>query len=273
VNKKVCFIGLFVSLMLLVGSATAQDFSRFSASSTGSGSVNHAAKSAPGAPKYCSPCLFYGGDWNVADPNWTILVDGDNASFAGQAAMYTPFSVPAGKTWTVTSVFANVGFINFNKMDPAKPEWSINSGVKSGSGGKVIAHGASAGTAKATGRTANSTVGEVTEYTVLVKLRKPVILKGGTKAKNYWESVVPPCTNTNDQNCATAESFQTDTYNNATTGRGAHAVGKTPKQQNFLNAPGLGATYLPINEAFCSSNGTLPFACDWFSAGVAGTSN
>jgi hypothetical protein len=272
VKKTLCFTGLFASLMLLVGSATAQDSSRFFASAIGRGSVNNAAKNVPGAPKYCSPCLFYGGDWNDADPNWTILVNGDNPSFGGPAAMYTPFTVPAGKTWTVTSIFSNVGFINFNKMDPAKPEWSLNSGVKSGSGGKVIAHGATAGTAKATGRTANSTIGPVTEYTVLVKLRKPVILKSGTKSKNYWESVVPPCTNTNDQNCASAVSFLTDTYNNATTGRGAHAVGKTPKQLNFLNASAFGATFTPINEAFCTSNGTMAFACDWFSAGVAGTS-
>lgn len=269
-KKMLCFTALCAALMLLTGLASAQQaFPLSHTSSTGVGTIhNPPLKSPPGPPAYCKPCLLYGGDWNDTASTWVIFANGDVPSFGGPATIWSPVPVPAGKTWTVTGIFSNTGFININKMDPSKPEWSINKGVKVGSAGKVIAHGHTKGTSKATGRSASSGAGQVTEYTVFVKLPKAVVLKAGA----YSESVTPPCTNTSDSSCSTALYYESDTFNNATTGRGAHNFGKEGKGLNFQNATAFGENFIAINEAYCSSVGFQPFACDWMSAGVVGTS-
>ena len=57
-------------------------------------------KSAP--PSYCKPCLFYAGDFdsNASDANG--LANEVDVLVSTGAAVYTPFIVPQGKTWTVT---------------------------------------------------------------------------------------------------------------------------------------------------------------------------
>jgi hypothetical protein len=270
VKKMLCFTALCAALMLLTGMAAAQqEFSLAHTASTGVGTIhNPPLKSAPGAPAYCKPCLLYGGDWNDTSTDWVLFANGDLPAFAGPINVFSPVPVPKGKTWTVTALFSNTGFIGINKMDPAKPEWAINKGVKMGSGGTVVAHGKTIGTAKATGRSATSGAGPVTEYTVFVKLPKPVVLKAGT----YWETVTPPCTNTKDSSCANTLYYESDTFNNATTGRGAHNFGAEPKGLNFQNGAGAGINWIQLNASYCTSNMFKGFACDWISAGVVGTS-
>jgi hypothetical protein len=184
--------------------------------------------------------------------------------------MYTPFSVPEGKTWIVTALFANVGFIGVNKMDPPKPEWSINSGMHAGSSGQVIASGSTRGTAKPTGRKANIPgLGEMIEYTVAVKLPREVTLTGG---KMYWESVVPPCHNAHDPGCFHVFYYQPDSYDKTHKKPGAHAFGpKQPVGLAFDNAPYFDAHFYPINPDFCRLNFLPGYACYFWSAGVIGT--
>jgi len=269
VKKVLCFTALSAALIVLSSLAFAQqELSIAHTASTGVAGTTSAVKSPPGAPAYCKPCLLYGGDWNNTSSAWVLFANGDAPSFNGPINVFSPVPVPKGKTWTVTSLFANVGFIGINVMDPAKPEWSINSGVKVGSGGKVVKAGTTKGTAKPTGRTANSGAGPVTEYTVLVKLPKPVVLKAG----KYWENVTPPCTNTNDSSCSSALYYESDTFNDATTARGAHHFGAEPKGSNFQNSTPFGINWIQINEAYCTANGFPATSCDWMSAGVAGTS-
>lgn len=268
-KKILCFTALCAALTVLSSLAFAQkEFSLAHTASTGVAGTHSAVKSAPGAPSYCKPCLLYGGDWNDTSTAWVLFANGNVPEFGGAINVFSPVPVPKGATWTVTSLFANVGFIGINKMDPAKPSWSINSGLKAGSGGKVVKSGTTAGTAKATGRTANSGDGEVTEYTVFVKLPKPVVLKAG----NYWENVTPPCTNTKDSSCSTTLYFESDTFNNATTGRGAHNFGAEPKGSNFQNGAGAGINWVQLNGAYCTSNNFPANSCNWLSAGVVGTS-
>jgi hypothetical protein len=266
VKKMLCFTALCAALAILCGSAMAQ----LSVRSLGT-TVGPQVHSRPGAPPYCKPCLFYGGDWNNTDANWVLFADGNVPSFGSSPAdIYSAFKVPAGKTWTVTGLFANVGFINTSVIDPSKPAWSIKKGIKAGIAGKVVAHGTTTGTVKATGRTANSGAGPVVEYTVAVKkLPKAVTLKAGT----YYELVESPCTNTSDTACASALYFVSDTYDATGAHQGAHHFGPAePKGLNFQNSTAFGLNYVQINGAYCTSQGyPQPYGCNWISDGVLGT--
>jgi len=111
--------------------------------------------------------------------------------------MFSAFRVPKGQTWTVTALFANIAYLGIDHFTPKTPEWSINQGMSAGNAGKIIASGKTSGTQKPTGRTAQSAIGDIVEYTVKVKLAKAVKLKAGV----YYESVVVPCDSTKDSLC------------------------------------------------------------------------
>jgi hypothetical protein len=263
VKKTLCFTALCLALLSMTGLATAQLALR----SPGA-SIGHPGISKPGAPKYCSPCLFYGGDWNDTSSDWVVFANGDVPSFGGPAVMFSAFKVPAAKTWTVTSIFANVDFISADKMDPAKPEWSVNKGMKVGKAGTVLAHGKTKGTAKVTGRSANTGLGPAVEYTIAVKLPKALTLKAGT----YYEAVTPQCNNTNDSECAGALYYESDSFDATEAKQGAHHFGPAePKGLNFQNASAFGESYIAINGTYCSSNGFPANACNYMSDGVVGT--
>jgi hypothetical protein len=223
-------------------------------------------------PSYCSPCLFYGGDWNDTSSDWVIFANGNSYGWSGGSTVddvniYSSFTVPSGQTWTVTGLFANVGFININKMDPATPHWKVSQGMKAGFRGDTINCGDTAGTAKPTGRSADSGAGEVTEYTVLVKLPHSMKLSAGT----YTESVTPQCKSASL--CSSAYFYESDTFNSDGSKQGANAFGPPePAGGNFQNGAAFGLNYQAINGAYCSSLGYQSFACNWMSDGVLGTS-
>lgn len=260
-KKSLFLVALSVLLALMAGSAMAQSLNLHS---LGRG-VHHDAK----APKYCNPCLFYGGDWDDTSSDWVIFADADGAAFGGLVQIYSAFTVPSGQTWDVTGLFANVGFIGIDHMSPKKAEWAINSGMKAGKKGKVVAHGKTKATAKVTGRSASSGAGDVTEYTVLVgSLPSTVTLASGT----YFESVVPPCDSTKDSACSGALYYESDTFNDAETSQGAHHFGpKEPKGKNFQNGDAFGLNYIQINADYCTQSGYPAPACNWMSDGVIGT--
>jgi hypothetical protein len=232
------------------------------------------APSYPDAPpNYCKPCLFYGGDvdFNFSNPDFVIFADGYSVGWSGgktadNVQMYSAFTVPKGKTWTVTGLFSNISFINTGLMDPSTPRWSIHSGMKAGDKGIIIASGESRGTATPTGRCIPQASG--CEYTVLVKLPKAVKLSAGT----YYESVEPLCLNTGDSTCTNAYYYLSDTVDSTGTRQGPHAYGpKEPKGQNFQNGPDFGLNYMQIDAAYCRSEGYAAVTCNWMSDGVIGT--
>jgi len=266
VKKLVFLMAVSITLSLVAGTAMAQ-LSLHSLRATG---VQQPEK-APKAPKYCNPCLFYGGDWNSGSSDWVIFANADGAGFGGLVQLYNSFTVPTGSTWSVTGVFANIGFINIDTISPKKGEWDIRKGMKAGHGGKSLGHGKTKATTKATGRTADSGAGEVTEYTVLVgSLPSAVSLTAGT----YYEDVTPPCDSTKDSSCSSALYYETDTFNNNETAQGAHHFGpKEAAGKNFQNGAAFGLDYQQINGDYCTSLGYPSVACNWLSAGVIGTSN
>src|ERR1700693_4511105 len=93
----------------------------------------------PTPPSYCKPCLFYAGDFdsNASDANG--LANEVDAIVSTGAAVYAPFIVPKGKTWTVTGLFTN-NFMSSNTIDPPIIPYEIRKGIPKagGDGGQLV---------------------------------------------------------------------------------------------------------------------------------------
>jgi hypothetical protein len=212
-------------------------------------------------------CLFYGGDF-LDDPLYpptlasglanesTLLVPGTPYG----AAVWVPFTVPAGETWDVTGLFTNnmaeYGVLDQGTEPTSVAYWSINEEVFAGSGGTVVDSGTSPATSTPTGRAAFG----LTEFTVQVTGLSVTLTPG-----SYWMSVVPICTNTADAYCE-GIFFESDVeYINTTP---ANAFGSAePMDVSFFDSPVFGVSFDPTNGSLgaCAGEG-----CDAFSAGVLG---
>jgi hypothetical protein len=212
---------------------------------------NPPAKQAPKAPKYCKPCLFYGGDMDPANSNTNGLAN-ENDVIVSQATVYAPFKVPKKKTWTITSAFTN-NFSGVATLDPATSPFEIRKGIPAagGSGGKLVCSGLLKNTFAPTGR---SDFG-FNEYTALVKVHKKCSLKSG----KYWLAVVPQCTNANT--CSSERAFESNEEDIP----GLNHFGPAEPQNNsFFNSTFFGTVFQPANVQNPQDTA--------FSDGVAGTS-
>jgi len=252
-KKMLCCTALCAALILLAGSAVAQNPAYVR--SSGISGVGHVGNTA--APKYCKPCLFYGGDWNSTASNWTAFGNTDDTVTGDDFQNFSPFKVKAAST--ATGLFTNNLSTVGCTIDPKKALWSIHTGVKTGSGGKVVAHGNSAATFVATGRSYSS----YTECTAKVKIKATKLTAG----KTYWEQVTPECTNSTDTTCSSSYYYETDTFNTAGTKQGSNHFGVAePKDLNFAYSK----NYSYIYENNCAEGYSDP-ACTWMSDGVIGT--
>jgi hypothetical protein len=199
---------------------------------------------APTPPKYCHPCLFYGGDSTTGNG----LANEKDIIVSEGAEVLVPFDVPDSEQWTVTGLFTN-DLSNIDLLDPPKAFWSIRKDVKAGDCGTVIASGNSHATFKPTGRGGNG----YAEYTALTEI-KPVILPPG----RYWLTTVPECTNTHDSKCEDKTRYFISSF----TGKGKQAYGPKEPCAAFFNSPYFGAKCEPASEHK---------QCAKFSAGVLGT--
>jgi len=212
------------------------------------------------APSYCKPCLAYGGDFDPNDPNANGLANW-NTVVAGEAEVWVPFVVPAGKTATVTGMFVNT-LATIGVIDPATTPWSIQARIKPGTPGKIIASGTATATINPTGRNGFG----LNEYTVLVKLDKGVTLKGDGQTA-YWFDLVPQCTNGSDNNCnAGAIYYESDTE----AVRANHGGLSEPNDLSYFNSAFFGVTYLNTDPQSGGCNG---IGCDRFSMGLLGKVN
>jgi hypothetical protein len=208
----------------------------------------------PTPPPYCSPCLFYGGDFDATNPNANALENDLVLTFDLIPRIISiPFVVPSGRRWTVGGLFVNeISLQNF--IDPAAATYSISTGVSLGNAGTVIATGTAHATYSPTGRTWSG----MSEYTVQVKT-KAIVLQPGT----YWLSVVPRCTNQNDAQCKQAEYFASDVEDNPP----PNHRGSEPGNDSFFTSPEGGLFFVPT----AGENGFCSLGCNRFSAGVLGT--
>jgi len=215
------------------------------------------------APSYCTPCLFYGGDFDPSSPAADTFAN-ENIYPGGSETLsqiYSPFTVPAGQTWSVTGLFINT-IAYPTALDPIATPWEIRSKIPKagGSGGTLVASGTANGTMTATGRSLNG----VPEYTVLVTWSTPVVLPPGT----YWENVTPQCTDLNNTQC-TAQGFTGFLESDMETMYGLNAWGlPEPWQDSFWNAPDFGLSFANTYQVHLQRGEP---GGDAFSAGVIGT--
>jgi hypothetical protein len=196
---------------------------------------------APAPPKYCRPCLFYGGDFD----GQSGLANEKDIIVSSGAAVLVPFDVPESQQWTVTGLFTN-DLSDVNLLDPPKAYWSIRKDVKQGHCGTVVASGNGAASFERTGRGGFG----YEEYTTLTKI-KPVVLPPG----RYWLTTVPECTNTGDSNCDQARYFISSTA-------GKHSYGPKEPCDAFSSSLFFGTNCQRISNQK---------SCGRFSAGVLGT--
>jgi hypothetical protein len=212
----------------------------------------------PGPPPICHPCLFYGGDVNVNDPNAQSFADG-NTLLVPDTETLGAVVVPAGKQVVVEGLLANLSpTLTGNVFDPETATWEIRTGLSDGNGGTQVASGSGTINPTLTGRDPFG----LTEYTVAVAVVPPVTLPAGT----YWVNVSPQCTDSSNANCSSLQYFVSNTTQETNSVRGA----LQPLHEVFLNSAFFGFTY----ANWCDpALGQTSEQCAAMSFGAIGTHN
>jgi hypothetical protein len=204
-------------------------------------------------PPYCSPCLFYSGDFDPNGPKDNTLDNGITpANDVGAATIYIPFVIPAGQAWTVEGLFINE-MVTDAVLDPPAALWSISSGISAGQAGTVVASGRGAATLTPTGRDWSG----LTEYTVQVQVREFQLQPG-----KYWLSVLPLCTNVDNPACVLTQYEASDVEDQPP----MNSKGISPLGESFYTNARGADYYRPTS----GSGGVCNVGCDRFSAGAIG---
>jgi len=205
-------------------------------------------------PSYCKPCLFYSGDFDTSASDANGLANEVDITISSGAAVYAPFIVPKGKTWTVTGLFTN-NFMTSQGLDPVTIPYEIRKGIPAagGNGGTLVCHGKKPATLTNTGLNGN--------LPILILATKVEHIKGcRLHAGKYWMAVIPYCTNPNDSKCT--NSYRAFEANDD--GAMAHRFGRLePANNSFFNSVFFGANWAPSSQFQSSSR---------FDDGVEGTS-
>jgi len=246
---------------------TVQDYGPFPATTRSTMTVKAPSAAAGKCGNPSAACLFYGGDFlnNPAYPpslanglsnENTLAVPGTPYG----AAVWIPFTVPAGQTWDVTGLFTNnlssYGVLDQGTEPPAVAAWSINEDTFAGNAGTVIDSGISPATSTPTGRAAFGLI----EYTVQVKGLSLTLTPG-----LYWLSVVPVCSNSANPYCE-GIFFTSDVEYLNTTPTNAFGPAE-PMDAAFFDSSYFGSSFQPTNGPVGACGGS---GCDAFSAGVLG---
>jgi hypothetical protein len=210
----------------------------------------------PTPPSYCKPCLFYAGDWDPYASDANGLANELDLIVSTGAAVYTPFIVPKGKTWTVTGLFTSNIFTNSEgHIDPKVLPYEVRKNIPKagGNGGQLVCHGRRPATVVYQGI---DWCNDYTQcYATIVNGIKDCRLPAG----KYWMSVVPYCTNKNDPACN--NRYRALLANDD--GAMAHRYGPLePANDSFFNSVYFGAVWEPTSEQQSSQR---------FSVGVEGT--
>jgi hypothetical protein len=200
------------------------------------GNPHHRAQT---PPKYCKPCLFYAGDFdpNASDANG--LANEFDLIISTGAAVYVPFMIPKGKTWTITGLFTS-NFMDVGTLDPATSPYEIREAIlkAGGNGGKLVCHGRKPATLTDTHTNGN--------FDMLIYATKVEHIKGcRLPPGRYWMSVVPYCTNPNDSTCT--NTWRSYLANDD--GAMANRFGLLePANDSFFNSVYFGANWQPSSE-------------------------
>jgi hypothetical protein len=281
VRTALCSIALTAAVILLAQPAAAQNYKQLPpkptiqdygpfanvTKNTTTAAATRAAIASGECGNPAGACLFYGGDFidnPVGPPSLpngianesTVIISGTPYG----AAIWVPFTVPAGQTWDVTGLFTNnlasYGVLDQGTEPTSVAYWSINEEVFAGSAGTVVNSGTSPATSTPTGRAAFG----FTEYTVQVT-GLSVTLTAGT----YWMIVVPICTNLANPYCE-GLFFESDVEYINTTPTNAYGPAE-PVDASFFDSPFFGLSFDPTNGPLGAGGG---LGGDAFSAGVIG---
>lgn len=235
---------------VLISYAAAQDNDRQASLDPLGGAMHSKLPQAQTPPSFCQPCLFYAGDFdsNASDSNG--LANEFDLIVTSGAAVYTPFIVPKGKTWTVTGLLT-VSTLTADIVDPATAPYEVRKDIprSGGNGGQLVCHGKKPAIVLATA----ICQGFGYEcYAVVVGNIKGCRLPSG----KYWMSLVPYCTN--KTLCSDWRAFLMNDD-----GAMAHRYGPLePANNSFFNSQYFGAVWEPSTEQQSSKR---------FSVGVRGT--
>jgi hypothetical protein len=208
------------------------------------------------APPYCHPCLFYGGDFDAANPLSGSIGNMDTLEIQNQETE-VPFRIRSGQTWTVIALFSN-NFATVPHLYPPQIEWSIREGITAGRGGKLIASGTVAASLTPTGR---SFEGE-DEYTALGYLSPNTIVTLGPGI--YWMTAVPVCNVDLVDTCQGA-LFSISSVEDVPP---PNHVGYEPNDHSYIYWLDGRDYFAPL----AGQGGLCTTGCDRFSAGLLGFS-
>jgi len=213
------------------------------------------AHKTPTPPKYCNPCLFYGGDFDVNNSAENGLLDGIGSTADGE--VYVPFTVPKQQKWQVTGLFVTLISNDLNNAVPAQIKWEIRKHVATGRGGTLLASGIT-----------RATIAEVFDCDVPLDVPCAALgtnaIKVSLPSGRYWLAVVPLCEG-KGSNC---DGDYYDLVDAEDRPPANHYGPLEPWDDSFWSSKSSGAHFKPTwgGPGACQGVG-----CDRFSAGVLGT--
>ena len=167
---------------------------------TARGLVGQPGAEAPTAPSTCSPCLWYSGDDDTANPNWDGLWNGNSTWLGITGQQYVPFvPAPDGNPLHLHVLISSVTFNLIVRTPDTNPPADFagmtyefrSKEVFSGNGGTLGKHGGCYTTAVLyTGRSPNG----YNEYAFTCYFKAPVKVAVGTI---QWFSLLPTFTTSN----------------------------------------------------------------------------
>lgn len=190
--------------------------------------VSAGAQNVRSLPSLCKPCIFYGGDFNVNDPNANAFADGNTLSIPN-TAIYTAVDVPKNVTGVITGIlFMQLATITGNVFDPATAPYDIRVGVSEGNGGTSVASGTNT-----LSYAPYLNVLDFEIYQTAVNLTGPFRVIPGTR---YWFTAVPQCTDSGNSVCSSVQYY----LPNTTQGTNGLNAGAQPPDQMFWNSEFFG---------------------------------
>jgi hypothetical protein len=182
-----------------------------------------------GVPSLCSPCVFYGGDFNMFDPNAQSFAN-VNSLLVPDTTTYAAVDVPGTVHGAITGIiFSQLAPGGNGVFDPSTATYDIRTGVSSGNGGTSVASGNVPMSYQLSGRC------ECEEYETAVTLAKPFTVTSGTR---YWVNLLTQCTDSGNPDCDGEVFFANTTQETNGLNAGAQPVG-----QMFFNSAFFGYSW------------------------------
>jgi len=251
--KKTLFAFAFVAILSLAAMA-GQAPTNAKAAAKGPSKHFPVTLAAPHACTFSKahPCVYYGGDINLSDPNANGYTN-ENTLFIPNSLTYTQVKSPVNAH--ITASFTND--LQSYANDPKTCTWAWRSGITEGNGGTLLGSGDGNCITTDTGR--NDFGFEEFENLTATSVN--------VTAGNVWFTVVPDCTNAGDSNCSNGQrSFESTTDGTLNAINGSFSVKGAPNSGSTTFGPVLDSAFFGITfGSWCTD---LGLCGETMSAGV-----